>query len=60
VADRHYIPLDADLANAPAAIERFCDPAERLLVAEAAHALVRDGHTYGHRLSLLYEVLSAC
>src|SRR5260370_1062891 len=28
-ADRHYIALDPDLANAPAAIERFRDPAER-------------------------------
>jgi hypothetical protein len=59
MADRHYIALDADLANAPAAIERFRDAAERQQVAEAAHALVHDAHTYRHRLSTLYEVLSA-
>jgi hypothetical protein len=59
MADRHYIALDTDVANAPAAIERFRDPAERQQVAEAAHALVHDAHTYRHRLSTLYEVLSA-
>ncbi len=58
-ADRHYIALDPDLANAPAAIERFRDPAERRRIADAAQALVLDAHTYRHRLAALHAAVSA-
>jgi hypothetical protein len=58
-ADRHYIALDADLGNARAALERFRDPAERRRIADAAHGLVHDAHTYQHRLAALYAALSA-
>jgi glycosyl transferase family 1 len=58
-ADRDYIALDPDLANAPAAIERFRDPAERRRIADAAHQLVHDAHTYRHRLAALYAAVSA-
>ncbi len=58
-ANRHYIALDADLGNAPAAIERFCDPAERRRIADAGHDLVHDAHTYSHRLAALHRAVSA-
>ena len=58
-ANRHYIALDADLGNARAALERFRDPAERRRIADAAHDLVHDAHTYRHRLAALYAALSA-
>ena len=57
-ADRHYIALDADLANAPEAIERFRDPAERRRIADAGQALVHDAHTYRHRLAALHRAVS--
>jgi hypothetical protein len=55
----HYIPLEPDLSDAGEAIERFCDPAERGRVAEAAYALVHDHHTYRHRLAELHQSLAA-
>jgi hypothetical protein len=55
VSDRDYIPLDPDLANAQAALERFSDISERERIAKTAHSLVHDGHTYRHRLSALYQ-----
>jgi Glycosyl transferases group 1 len=58
-AERHYIALAPNLENAPAAIERFRDPAERRRVADAAHALVHDAHTYRHRLAVLHQAVSA-
>jgi len=58
-ADRHYIALDADLANAGDALARFRDPAERQRIADAAHALVHDAHTYRHRLAQLHAAVSA-
>ena len=58
-ADRHYIPLAPDLSDASTAIERFRDPAERRRVADAAQDLVRDCHTYRHRLAALHEMVSA-
>jgi hypothetical protein len=58
-AGKHYIALDADLADAGAAIERFRDPAERRRIADAAHALVHDAHTYRHRLAALYAAVAA-
>ena len=57
--DRHYIPLDPDLANAASAIERFRDPDERGRIADAAHQLVHDGHLYHHRLAALHAAVSA-
>jgi hypothetical protein len=59
-ANRHYIALDADLGNAPAAIEQFCDPAERRRIANAGHDLVHDAHTYCHRLAALHQAVSTC
>jgi hypothetical protein len=58
-ADEHYIPIEPDLSDAAQAIERFCDPVERCRVAAAAHALVRDRHTYRHRLDELHRQLAA-
>jgi hypothetical protein len=58
-AGEHYIALAPDLANAPDAIERFRDPAERRRVADAAHALVHDAHTYRHRLAALHAAVAA-
>lgn len=58
-AGEHYIPLEPDLSDADAAIERFRDPAERCRIAEAAHALVHDRHTYRHRLAGLHQQLAA-
>jgi hypothetical protein len=58
-ADRHYIPLAPDLADAAAAIERFRDPAERRRVAEAAYDLIQQCHTYRHRLASLHKAVSA-
>lgn len=55
----HYIALDVDLANARAALERFRDPAERRRIADAAHGLVRDAHTYRHRLAALHVAVAA-
>lgn len=58
-ADEHFIPLQADLGNAPEAISRFRDPTERDRIAAAAHDLAHDSHTYRHRLAALHAVLSA-
>lgn len=58
-ADRHYIALDPDLGNPKEAIARFRDPAERGRIADAAHALVHEAHTYRHRLAALHDALCA-
>jgi spore maturation protein CgeB len=58
-ADRHYIALNADLADAPDAVSRFRDPTERQRIATAAHEMVHDAHTYRHRLASLHAALSA-
>lgn len=57
-AGEHFIPLRADLSDAPEAISRFRDPAERDRIAAAAHDLVHDLHTYRHRLAALHASLS--
>jgi hypothetical protein len=57
-AGEHFIPLRADLSDAPEAISRFRDPAERDRIAAAAHDLVHDSHTYRHRLAALHAALS--
>ena len=59
VAGEHYIPLRADLADAPEALARFRDPAERGRIAAAAHDLVHDSHTYRHRLAALHASLAS-
>jgi spore maturation protein CgeB len=56
-ADEHYIALDPDLANADEAIARFRDPAERRRIAAAALSLVKERHTYRHRMAALHEAL---
>ncbi len=58
-AGEHFIPLRADLDDAPEALARFLDPTERDRVAAAAHDLVHDAHTYRHRLAALHTALSA-
>ena len=58
-ADRHYISLAPDLADAPVAIERFRDPAERRRIADAAYEVVQESHTYRRRLAALHETVSA-
>ena len=58
-ADEHYIALDPDLGNAEEATARFCDPVERRRIADAAYALVRDRHTYRHRIAALHDMLGA-
>jgi hypothetical protein len=58
-ADRHYIPLAPDLSDAPAAIERFRDPAERRRIAGAAYEVIQERHTYRRRLAALHETVSA-
>ena len=58
-ASRHYIALDPDLANVPEALAQFRDPAERRRIADAAHDLVHDAHTYRHRLAALHAAVSA-
>lgn len=57
-ADRHYIALDPDLGNAAEAVARFRDPVERRRIADAAQALVHEGHTYRHRLAELHAAVS--
>ena len=58
-AGEHFIPLRADLDDAPEALARFLDATERDRVAAAAHDLVHDAHTYRHRLAALHAALSA-
>jgi hypothetical protein len=58
-ADRHYIALEPGLGNAAEALVRFRDPAERRRIADAAQALVHQGHTYRHRLTELHSAVSA-
>ncbi|HEX3861623.1 MAG TPA: glycosyltransferase [Stellaceae bacterium] len=58
-AGEHYVALRPDLGNADAAIEQFRDAAERGRVADAAHALIHDAHTYRHRLDALYGAVTA-
>ena len=57
-AGEHFIPLQADLSDAPEAISRFRDPAERDRIAATAHDLVHDSHTYRHRLAALHAALA--
>jgi len=56
-ADEHYIALDPDLANVGEAIARFRDTTERRRIAEAAHALVSEQHTYRDRIAALHQAL---
>ena len=56
-ADEHYIALDPDLANIEEGIARFRDPAERRRIATAALSLVKERHTYRHRMTALHEAL---
>jgi spore maturation protein CgeB len=56
-ADEHYIPVDPDLRNADGAVARFGDPAERRRIADAAYALMRERHTYCHRIAALHAML---
>jgi hypothetical protein len=58
-AGEHFIPLQADLGNAPEALSRFRDPAERDRVTAAAHDLIHDSHAYRHRLAALHAALAA-
>jgi hypothetical protein len=58
-ADRHYIALAPDLADASEALARFQDPAERRRIADAAYALAHDAHTYSHRLAALHAAVTA-
>jgi hypothetical protein len=58
-ADRHYIALDPDLGNAAEALAQFRHPGERQRIADAAHELVLDAHTYRHRLAELYSAVAA-
>jgi Glycosyl transferases group 1 len=58
-ADEHYIALDPDLGNVPEAIARFCDPLERRRIADAAHAVVNEHHTYRHRIAALHQAVCA-
>jgi hypothetical protein len=57
-ADEHYIALDPDLGNISEVIERFRDPTERARVADAAHDLILERHTYRHRLAALHQMVS--
>src|SRR5207248_10758487 len=57
-ADEHYIALDPDFANADEAIARFCDVTERKRISEAAYGLMRDRHTYRHRIAGLHQMLA--
>lgn len=57
-ADRHYIAVAPDLADLPQAIHRFQDPEERRRIANAAHELVHDAHTYRHRLAALHAAVT--
>lgn len=58
-ADRHYIPLAPDLGNISTALERFRDRPERQRIANAAHELVQESHTYRHRLATLHDAMAA-
>jgi hypothetical protein len=58
-ADEHYIALNPDLGNIEDVIERFRDPTERCRVADAAHDMVHQEHTYRHRLAALHQIVSA-
>ncbi len=58
-AGEHYIPLDPELTEMDAAIERFRDAGERRRIADAAHALIHDRHTYRHRIAALHDRLTA-
>jgi hypothetical protein len=57
MADEHYIGLDPDLADAGEAMARFRDQTERQRIADAAHALINEQHTYRHRITALHEML---
>jgi hypothetical protein len=57
-ADQHYIALDPGLGNIGEVVERFRDPTERCQVADAAHDLMHQKHTYRHRLAALHQMVS--
>jgi Glycosyl transferases group 1 len=57
IADRHYIAIDPELSNLADALSRFSDPTQRSLIVEEAYQHVMDGHTYAHRMQLLYDIL---
>jgi spore maturation protein CgeB len=57
-ADEHYIALDPEGANLGDAVTRFRDPDERQRVAEAAYALVKEGHTYRDRIAAIHQTVA--
>lgn len=57
-ADEHYLAVETDFSNVDDVLERFRDPAQRDIVADAAFDLVMERHTYAHRMQTVYDVLS--
>ena len=49
VADEHYFALAPDFSDVDEVMRRFRDPGECRRIADAAHALVMNAHTYAHR-----------
>jgi hypothetical protein len=56
-ANRHYLALDSDFGNLDDVLQRFADLGERTAVTEAAYSHVLAGHTYGHRMQQLEDLL---
>jgi Glycosyl transferases group 1 len=55
--NQHYFALDHDLSNLEEVLARFSDLTQRLAVVENAYSHVMEGHTYAHRMRLLYDIL---
>jgi len=55
--DQHYFALDHDFSNLEEVLARFSDLTQRLAVVEDAYVHVMEGHTYAHRMRLLYDIL---
>lgn len=56
-ADRHYIALAKDFSNIDDVLRRFLDDKERLRIADEAYERVMAGHTYGHRMKSVADLL---
>ena len=57
IAGEHYIALASDFSNVDDVVAQFRDVDARRRIVDRAYELVMDGHTYGHRMRQVYDVI---
>jgi hypothetical protein len=59
VADKHYFALAPDFGNIDEAIDTLRDLKKRSEIAEEAHTLMLERHTYAHRMQQVHALFSS-